>query len=228
MTRTARMVRFPLSPTFAAIYVALALITCVLIDQSVRWPFRWNSLIWQPFPSPFNGFEMNKALPWLLIPFVLCLPTMDWGYLGFRRWKRADLCLLLALAGVCLLAVLLVPFIPSLKAWYPGIAEQPFDLRWRVVIFQLAWIASWLPGWEFLHRYFLLRPFQERFKRFGWLVVPLSEGLFHLQKHPLEMVGMVAISLVLTFWAARRRNMMLPFLAHLIVEVELVIVRLFY
>ena len=153
---------------------------------------------------------------------------MGLGYFGFRRGTGPGTFLLAGVGGLCLLAGLVVPWVPSLKAWYPGAADQPIELRWRIVIFQLAWIASWLPGWEFLHRYVLLRPFQERFARFGWLVVPLSEGVFHLQKHWLEMAGMVAISLVLTRWAAKRRNMMLPFLAHLIVEVELVIVRLFY
>ncbi|MCC6490869.1 MAG: CPBP family intramembrane metalloprotease, partial [Candidatus Hydrogenedentes bacterium] len=76
--------------------------------------------------------------------------------------------------------------------------------------------------WEFLHRYFLVRPFSARWPRYGWLVVPVSEGAYHLQKHWTEMILMVAFSVALTWWTVRRKNALLPFLAHLFVEVELI------
>ena len=38
---------------------------------------------------------------------------------------------------------------------------------------------------------------------------------------------MVAFSVILTAWALRRRNTLLPFLAHLAIEVELVLFMLY-
>ncbi|MCL4694164.1 MAG: CPBP family intramembrane metalloprotease, partial [Candidatus Hydrogenedentes bacterium] len=95
--------------------------------------------------------------------------------------------------------------------------------KWEIIARGMLWTFSWLIGWEFLHRYFLLRPFAARWPRFGWLIVPFSEGVYHLQKAPIEAAGMVVFSLVLTAWALRRRNALLPFLAHLLVEIELVL-----
>jgi hypothetical protein len=39
----------------------------------------------------------------------------------------------------------------------------------------------------------------------------------------LEAGGMVLYSVVLTLWAIRRKNALLPFLAHLTIEIELIV-----
>ena len=51
--------------------------------------------------------------------------------------------------------------------------------------------------------------------------MPVSEGVYHLQKTLLEALGMVALSVVLTYWARKRANVLLPFLVHLAIELEL-------
>ena len=78
-----------------------------------------------------------------------------------------------------------------------------------------------------MHRYFLLRPVMHRFPRYGWLIVPLCETIYHLQKPLLEAGGMAVFSLLLTWWTMKRRNMLLPFIAHLYIEILLAIA-LFY
>ena len=99
----------------------------------------------------------------------------------------------------------------------------------------MVWNLSWLPGWEFLHRYFLLKAVQRealdrgrflpgwRWAQWAWLLVPVSETLYHLQKPGLEAVGMFAFSVVLTFWCLKRRNWLFGFLLHLTIEVELLV-----
>ena len=209
----------PLVLTLVAGYVAIVLLVDTLAALGVQVPVDWRMFRW---PSD-NGFDRFKFLTWFVVPFVLSLRGMDWGYLGFKRWKRPDSILLLGLAGLGLLAVLSILLIPGLRDYYPSLSERTWSEKWGDAGRGMLWVTSWLVGWEFLHRYFLLRPFAARWPRFGWLIVPFSEGVYHLQKHPAEMAAMVAVSLILTWWTLRRRNAMLPFLAHLIVEVELIL-----
>lgn len=164
-----------------------------------------------------------KFTVWFVVPLLLCLRGIDRGWIGVRRWRRADLWLLLGLCGVCLGAVLLILVVPGLRAYYGSLRGLDAWARTRYFAWSLAYILSWLVGWEFLHRYALLARLEAAWPRFGWLAVPVVEGAYHIVKHPLEMLGMVAFSLVLTAWARRRRNALLPFLAHLAIEVELVL-----
>jgi len=205
---------------FVALYVAIVLLVDTLTALGIRVPIDWRHTF--HWVSP-NGFDWFKFLAWFVIPFALSLRGMDWGYLGFNRWKRWDWFLLLGLAGAGCLAVLIIPHIPGLQNFYPSMSHLTWPEKREFLGQQILWNASWLVGWEFMHRYFLLRPFAARWPRFGWLIVPFSEGLYHLQKHPAETAGMVAISVILTWWALRRRNATLPFLAHLTVEVELIL-----
>jgi membrane protease YdiL (CAAX protease family) len=202
----------------AVVYVFLALLIDTLIAQGVDRPFYWRALY-----KTIDGFELYKFIVWFVAPFLVSLPWMDWGWFGVKRWRRADWLLLGALAVICLGTILIIPLFPSLSATYSGVGSLPPRQKQAFLVHQVLWLASWLPGWEFLHRYFLLRPMMRVLPRFGWLVVPLSEGLYHLQKPPLEMAGMVLLSLVLTWWSMKRRNMLLPFLAHLAIELELII-----
>jgi len=194
--------------------VVLYVLTVLLADTLA---FRWR------MAGMFAGFDLFKFTFWFLVPFLAALRWMDWGWFGVARWRRGDWILLAVLAGICLGAVLLIPLFPSLRAIYGGIGP---NTKLRFFAFELLWILSWLPGWEFLHRYVLLRPLMRVLPRAGWLAVPLSEGLYHLQKPLPEMAGMVVFSLFLTYWAMKRRNMALPFLAHLSIELELVLFRL--
>jgi membrane protease YdiL (CAAX protease family) len=149
---------------------------------------------------------------------------MDWGYFTFRRWKRADLILFFLLTGAGFVALLLVPRVPQLAAMYPNQSHLSPDKKQALIHYYLLWDLSWLPGWEFLHRYFLLRAVAARWPRFGWLLVPLSEGVYHISKSPIEAIGMTAFSLVATQWSLRRRNILLPLLAHAAIELGLLVV----
>jgi membrane protease YdiL (CAAX protease family) len=171
------------------------------------------------------GFDPFKFAVWFLVPFLvlLALRRMDWGYFGVKRWRRADLWLLGGIVAAGVLAVLSILVVPSLRDWYPSMGDLPSKVRWHFAQERLVWTFSWIVGWEFLHRYALLTQLGRVWPRYGWLAIPVIEGVYHLQKDPLEMAGMVALSLVLTSWARARKNTLLPFLAHLSIEVELLL-----
>lgn len=238
----------------AIFYVAAVLLTDAFASMGINQPFDWTVFSWDhslnvpavsvqfsesgeeiiSVPAHLRHrfvrvfyFDYFKFVLWFLIPFLVLLPHLDWGAFGFARWKRSDAYLLSGLALAGLAAVLLVPLIPALSAIYQGSGDLPWRLRVGTACGQLTWIVSWLLGWELLHRYLLLKSGLQLWPRFGWLLVPLSEGLYHLQKPGIEALGMVLLSLVLTQWAMRRQNVLLPFLAHLVIEVELVLLLVF-
>ena len=198
---------------FVAAYVAAVLAVDTLAAQQVRCVIAWRMFRWQGA----NGFDWFKFVFWFVVPVALSWRGMDWGCLGWGRWRGRDVALLIALVGLGAAAMLVIPLVPSLRATYSGLGVN----HWHAASWYLVWTASWLVGWEFLHRYFLLRHVQGVWAGFGWLLVPLSEGLYHLQKSWIEALGMVVFSLCVTPWALRRKNALLPFLAHLIIELEL-------
>ncbi len=215
------------APRDSIVFACLTAYTVVVhgVDTLAAWNVSagvdWSLMRWQ---TSF-GFDVFKFAAWLLLPFVALwwLGRIDWGYFGLRRLRRLDLLLLAGLVLVGLLAVLSIRLLPGLEAWYPGMGGQSWPQKMAFLGFNLAWIASWLVGWEFLHRYALLTSSERVWPRYGWLAVPIIETVYHLQKHPLEMAGMAAFSLLLTYWAKTRRNVLLPFLAHLAVELEVVL-----
>lgn len=220
----ARPWRWRLIAAGALFYAAAVLVGDTLAVRYADWPVNWGALRWW---GPW-GADLFKFAAWFVVPFVLSLPWLDGGWFGVRRWKRSDWLLLagLALAGAA--AVALIPLVPSLRATYGSAASLAAGQKWAVLRHSVVWTLSWLVGWEFMHRYFLLRPVSRVWPRYGWLVIPLYEGAYHLQKPLIEAGGMVLFSVVLTYWALKRRNVLLPFLAHLIVELELVAFRLVF
>ena len=220
----------------AYVFVALAVDTLAVYD--IQWPLKWSVFQWRPESfwrvlgatppdwmrlSPINRFDLFKFMFWFVIPFAVCLRGMEWRWFSPRDWKRNDWLLLGAMVVLGSLAVASIPFIPALRNAYPGMSHLPADMRWTSLFAYLLWTASWLPGWEFMHRYFLLRVVIHRFPRYGWLLIPVSETLYHLQKPLLEAGGMAVFSLLLTFWAVKRRNLLLPFIAHLYIETLLLV-----
>jgi hypothetical protein len=167
------------------------------------------------------GADTYKFVAWFLIPFLVCLPTMDWGYFGVRRWRRMDYGILVTAIVLEMVAVLAVRWFPALKA---GMPRVDYTSVWRFTV----WNMSWVIGWEFLHRYVLLRHLSARWPRFGWLLVPVYETAYHLNWPTLLMpAGMMVFSLIATWWSLKRRNGLLPFLAHLIIELQLTVFLLF-
>lgn len=190
-----------------------------------QWLIDWGSLHWQLE----NGFELSTFVLWLVIPFLLCLPDMDWGYLfGFSRLRRRDWLFLAGLAGLGVLSTLIVPHVESLREIYLSRSTLDPERKWAYISYQVIWVASWLIGWEFLHRYALLRAAGRAWPRWGWLWVPASEFVFHFQKPWIEAFGMLAFSLVATSWSRRRRSWILPLVAHLAIELGLTLQLAFF
>jgi membrane protease YdiL (CAAX protease family) len=228
-------------PVLVFAYIAVVLTVDTLAVSRVKTPIDWSMFQWfLPKSLAFlertlglhldflkqiwmSRLDVFKLLFWFVIPFVFCLRHMDWGALGIRGWKRMDYIILAVLAVLGLGAVFLIPHVPQLRYIYASLAEASPEQKWIAFRGQLVWVASWLIGWEFLHRYVLLRQAQRLWPVWGWLLVPFSEGVYHLQKPALEALGMVVFSIILTQWAIRRKNVLLPFLAHLIIEVELIL-----
>lgn len=205
-------------------------------------PIPLSSLQWQPkhvaallshTPLPtwsydwlharvLRQFDVFKFVFWLLVPLLISWRRLDWKALTTARWRSLDWKLFYAAAGIGLLVVCAVPFIPGVRETYVGdFSRIPLEARLLATASQLLWVASWMIGWEFMHRYFLVQAVVPRWSRFGWLLVPFFEWAYHLQKHWIEALGMLLFSLALTWYTVRRRNMALPFLVHLVIEIAL-------
>jgi len=206
----------------AVAYSATVLGVDYLAATGSTWPLEWRILRWQTS----YGVDLFKLVFWFLVPFGLCIPRMDWGAFGLKRWRRIDYIMLAGLLAVGLAAILAIPLFSSLRHTYPGLGQMAHDAKWYYATVSTFWTLSWIVGWEFLHRYFLLRPLSQAWPRCGWLLVPALEGVYHLQKPLLEAAGMVALSLIVTPWAMKRRNVLLPFLVHLAIELELLTFRI--
>ncbi len=171
------------------------------------------------FAYLFSGFSFFKFIFWLLIPLAFSLRRFDAAWWGWRRIKRPERWLLLAAPFVALAAMFLIPYLPGVSDYYQQARGQiPWQGKVAAFIQQNVYIVSWLIGWEFLHRYVLLRAAGRRWPRVGWLLVPLAETLYHLQKPWVETGAMCVYSLCMTQYARRRRNALWPLLVHWIIE----------
>ena len=93
---------------------------------------------------------------------------------------------------------------------------------------QFVWLGSWLTGWEFLHRYVLIHHIKKAWPALAWplvlVIIPLIETLYHLGqgKAFIEIAAVPVFSLALCAWTLHRENIVGPAIAHLFVEVALV------
>ncbi len=221
-------------------YVVLVLLVDGLAIGARGRPFgiNWRIFLWRA-DGLLAQFDYFKFLFWLVVPLLWCAVMSfrvrgktgeqvdgdwmrwDWGYFGFSRWKRIDIYLLIASVVIGVGCVLAILFIPALRDYYPSASDFSWGEKMRSLRTQLLWNVSWLPGWEFMHRYFLLRPLTARWPRWGWIAVPVLEAAYHIQKDPLEMAAMFVAGVFFTWWTVRRKNIMLPFILHGSVEVGL-------
>jgi membrane protease YdiL (CAAX protease family) len=185
--------------------------------------FSWETLHWM-----VGGLEVFPLVFWFLIPLAWTWSRLEGGWFSFARLEWRDLRVYLVVAGVGLLALVAIPFFPGLRSTYPSLSVIPLGERLRFAGKFLLWVPSWLIGWEFLYRYFLLRPVSERWPENGWLLIPILEGINHLGKPSLEALSMVLFSMVLTPWALGRRSVLATFLAHALIEVELLVFLLLF
>lgn len=228
------------------LYVAAVLTVDGLASMRINTLIDWSVFNWGPdtvhavvrtlrlpealfswlYTGPMQSFDWFKFIFWLIVPVIVSWRTLVWSAFSVRRWKKLDVVILGMIAFAGLFAMAAIVIVPELQATYPGVGSWPADQQRLFVLAQLAWMISWLPGWEFMHRYFLLDRVTLTWPFFGWLLLPIFEGAYHLQKPGIEAVAMVFFSVLLTRWAMKRANVLLPFCAHLIIEVELVLAML--
>lgn len=211
-----------------AAFVLVYVIAVLAIDSlALR---HGGTIDWSVFRRQLdNGFDLYKFIAWLIIPLAISLPFFDIHFFTFRRWKRVDWYLLgiVMLGGA--LVMLFLPVLPGVGEYYRGWGDLPASKRLDYVQYNLLWTLSWLLGWEFMHRYWLLRHIPLAWPKRGvpmaLIIVPLVEAGYHvLQTKPvLEALAMGGLSLVLCAWTLRRKNALLPFLAHLAIELELIL-----
>jgi membrane protease YdiL (CAAX protease family) len=210
------------------IFKGLALLAYVLavhgIDtlaaQNVHWLTDWHVFRIQSD----SGFDAFKFTAWFVVPLVVFLPTIDWQFFTFRRWKLVDFYLLAFFALVAVVVVAAIPLFPDLRETYSPVSDMSGPARMQYLFHQLTWTLSWLVGWEFLHRYVLLTRLRHWWAPQAWVVVPIVEGLYHVVqgKDWLESLGMVVFSVVMCAWTIKRDNVLLPFFAHLMIELALI------
>lgn len=208
--------------TYAALmvlYAIAALTVDSLATMHARWVIDWSRLYWS-FPS---GFEASTCILWLVIPALLMARHLDFDCFTFKRWKKSDYRLLLIFMALGALGICLIRFIPELNAYYPSGRFSSGRARWQYGLHQTVWVLSWLIGWEFLHRVFLLRYVQILAGTAGLALIPLIEFGFHLQKTLPEAFGALLLSVALTWWSYKRKNVLLPLITHFSIEISLVI-----
>jgi hypothetical protein len=212
----------PLARTLAILaYVAVVLGVDALVYLNVRWPFDWQLFDWV-----WGDIDLFKLIFWLLIPLAFSWRTLDRGWFGFARWRIADVILLITIAGFGFLVLMGLLLFPETRQAYTGISELSPSVKREFLIGISIYTLVWLPAYEFLLRYVMLRAVSAQWPRFGWWLVPLGEGLYHLQKTLPEVVIATLFGMVLSYWVSRRRNGLMAFLAHLAIEIELIILML--
>jgi len=220
-------------------YVAVVLFVDAMASVGDNSVIYWSRFHWTlgaladrfPLGPPWNWrmmamFDLFKVLFWLAIPLAWSLPRLEGAWFSWRRMEKVDKLLMACFCLLGLAGVIATRFIPSLAAIYPrgqftGLGDRALWLGMMGF-----WWMSWLPGWEFLHRYVLLRAATRLLPKWGWVLVPLSETAYHLVKPWPETLGMAVFSIVATRYVMARKNLVAPFLAHLAIEAFLVFLML--
>ncbi len=201
-------------------------VACVLGQEAWATLDPTKRILWLTIAQPIGGdLEFLPWITWGALPAAI----LYWRHgawlsrecFGFARWTRGDKLFLLGVVVTAGFSIVVVRLVPALTDYYRTLSSYGNftpDQHTQYFLGSLAWILSWLPLWEFMTRGMLL-PFVDRaFPKYGWLTVPALESAFHLVKPWPEALAMLVFSLVATQWVRRRRNLMLPFLAHLAFE----------
>lgn len=208
---------------YVFLYASFALIIDSISTAQLDWIIDWGIFHWKLE----NGFEVSTFILWFVIPFIFSVKSMDWGYFGISRLKKNDIYFVLCLSVIGIMGVLCIKIFPSLREYYPNIIfpDSSAKIDWALNV--IIWNISWLTGWEFLHRYVLLTRFEKAYPNRGWFGVCLIEFIFHFQKAFLEAIGMLIFSIFVTRWAVKRKNVLIPFVLHMLIELFLIILILF-
>jgi hypothetical protein len=227
-------------------YVAVVLLVDTLaFTRGATWPVFWAMFQWDAidahwfftkvlhFPEWLTGWMVSwdlfqrvdffKLVFWLVIPVCFSLWRLDWAFWGWRRVKKVERYLLLAAPVVAVCVMFAIPYLPGVRDLYQQIPPTSFTRKIETAISYNLYVFSWLLGWEFLHRYVLLRSACVLFPKHGWMLVVVSETAYHLVKPPLECAAMAVFSVCMTQYAMRRKNGTFPLLVHFIIENALLV-----
>lgn len=226
--------------TLAIAYVAAVLTIDCLATQGVRWGIDWSlfrRIDVHPIPYPGGVFQTYgadyfKLAAWFVIPAAFAAWRFPSRWVTTGAWKPIDRWLLAGMFVLGAGAVASVHFIPGLRNMYPSLAELPIETRMVYLGWYLVWLATWLPGWELMHRYVLVRAaeaFGKAARPLALAGIPLFEAAYHVGqgKAWIECAGVAVFSVLCTAWTLRRRNILLPVLAHAFIEIGLIAFMLF-
>lgn len=161
-------------------YVILVHLADSLAAQGSLWLFDWGVFRWKTD----SGADLYKLFAWLVVPLVVSLPDFELGYFTFRRWKRVDWAILGGVVAIGAAVMAALPVIPGVGDYYQGWGGYSTEERWDIASRALLWTFSWLCGWEFTHRYFLLKRFNDLEAKGGpfaaLVIIPIIEALYHV------------------------------------------------
>lgn len=228
-----------------AYVAAVLLVDTLAFTRSATWPIFWAMFQWDAIdahwfftkvlrlPEVLTGWMVTwdlfqrvdffKLLFWLIIPVLFSVWRLDWAFWGWRRVKKLERYLLLAAPVVAVGVMFAIPYLPGVRDLYQQVPPTSLTRKIETAISYNLYVFSWLLGWEFLHRYVLLRAASVLFPKWGWLLVVVSETAYHLVKPPLECAAMAVFSVCMTQYAMRRKNGTFPFLVHFIIENALLV-----
>jgi membrane protease YdiL (CAAX protease family) len=175
-----------------------------------------------------SWFLLRIPLP-LAVLLLLKIPLSEIG-LGLPRVDRRMARVLIAGAVLLAAAFAGIYFMSGYFSYYSGSFAGPDGGRAGRFANFMIFTASTLTGWEFLHRGFLLMGLRyalagrERLPEKSAVLVAVAvvwvfEVVFHFIKPPLEALGLLIGSPLLSWLALRTRSIWLPFLFHLAVEI---------
>lgn len=175
-----------------------------------------------------SWFLLRIPLP-VLVLLLLRIPLSEIG-LGLPRVDRETARVLIAGAAVLVAAFAGIYFMSGYFSFYSGSFTGPDGGRAGRFVNFMIFTASTLTGWEFLHRGFLLMGLryaldvrenipEKNAALIAVAIVWVFEVVFHFIKPPVEALGLLIGSPLLSWLALRTRSIWLPFLFHLAVEI---------
>ena len=163
---------------------------------------------------------------------VLCMlrvPVRELG-LGMPGIDRRFRIVFIGMFFLLLAAFIGIYFYQGYFSSYGGSFQSLSRSKLDRFINFMVFTSSTLPGWEFLHRCFLLMGLSYVFKEkegldertavlIAMAVVWIFEVVFHFKKPVLESTGLLVGSPILSYIALRTRSVWPAFFSHLLVEI---------
>jgi membrane protease YdiL (CAAX protease family) len=163
-----------------------------------------------------------------VIPVSLSFKSFDITFFSFNKVKKVDYLILFLIVSVGICSMFVIPHLDVLKDYYVSDYKLSSNEKYQYLKYQIIWIFSWLIGWEFIHRYLVIKSFNKKKIYHALWILPILEGFYHINKPWPEMLAAFAFSWILTKWTLKRSSVLFPLLAHLIIELELILFQLYF